>query len=121
MVVRIERLRNYDLVAVVEQAGHRQLQCLAAAGGRQDLAVLKLHSYAGVVVLHRVEELWHADGRRVGKHGFGEISERFEKYVRRFNVGLADVQMINFNTAFFGLCRIACEFTHGGKAAALHF
>ena len=121
VVVRIERLRNDDLVAAVEQAGHRQLQCLTAAGGRQDLAVLKLHSYAGVIVLHRVEELGHADGRRVGEYGFGEISERFEKYVRRFNVGLADVQMINFNTAFFGLCRIACEFTHGGKAAALHF
>ena len=72
-------------------------------------------------MLHCVKELGHADRRRVGEHGLGEISERFEKYVRRFNVGLTDVQMINFNTAFFGLCRIACEFTHGGKAAEFHF
>ena len=121
MVVRIERFRDDDLVAVVEQAGHRELQSLAAAGGGQDIAVLKLHAYAGVVMLHCVKELGHADRRRVGEHGLGEISERFEKYVRRFNVGLADVQMINFNTAFFGLCRIACEFTHGGKAAEFHF
>ena len=72
-------------------------------------------------MLHRVKELGHADRRRVGEHGLGEISERFEKYVRRFNVGLADVQMINFNTAFFGLCCIALRIYAWGKGRRVPF
>ena len=56
VVVGIEGLRDQDLVAVVQDAVEHDLQRLAAAGGDQDLARLKVHIQIVIILLDGIDQ-----------------------------------------------------------------
>ena len=64
LVVRVIRLDDDDVVALVRAGEEREEDGLAAAGRREDLVVLEAHSDAALVIaLQRADELRCA-GRR---------------------------------------------------------
>ena len=121
MVVGIEGLRDDDLIAVVQNGGHDHLQGLAAAGGRQDIAPLQLHTDALVVGAYRVQQHGDTAGGSVGQDRVMEILNGLVENIRGLNIGLADVQMVDLDSALSGCVGVRVELTHGGEPAALHF
>lgn len=95
MVVGVERLGDDDLVAVVEQTVGRDLQRFAAAGRHKDVGLAQLHADVPVIALDRGDQLRNAGGGRVGQHGRAEIVDRVIEGIRRVDIGLADIQMID--------------------------
>ena len=121
VVVGVEGFWYNYLVPVVQDGGHYHLQGLAAAGGGEDLGTLQLHADAFVVAPHGIQKLGYAAGGGVGQHRVVEITDGLIEYIRGFDIGLADIQMVDFDSAFSGGCGIGVEFTHGRESAAFHF
>ena len=117
VVVGIERLGDEDLIAVVEDAVHGDLQRLAAAVGDEDIAGLKVHVQIVVILLDRRNQLRDTGRRRIGQHRQVKMPHRLEICLGRLDVRLTDVQVIDLLSP--GLCRhrIGVELTHGGQAA----
>ena len=121
MVVGIERLRDDDLIAVVQNGGHDHLQGLAAAGGGQDIPPLQLDADAGIVAADGIHQHRNAAGGSVGQNRVMEIFNGLVENIGGLNIGLADVQMVNLDSALGGCVGVRVELTHGGEPAALHF
>ena len=121
MVVGIERLGDDDLVAVVEQTVGRDLQRFAAAGRHKDVGLAQLHADVPVIALDRGDQLRNAGGGRVGQHGRAEIVDRVIEGIRRVDIGLADIQMIDLLAGCRCCHCVRMEFTHGGLAACKCF
>ena len=121
MVVGVERLGDDDLVAVVEQTVGRDLQRFAAAGRHEDVGLAQLHADVPVIALDRRDQLRNAGGGRVGQHGRAEIVDRVIEGIRRVDIGLADIQMIDLLAGCRCCHCVRMEFTHGGLAACKCF
>ena len=117
VVVGIEGLGNQDLVAVVEDALQNNLKRLGAAGGDQDLILLKVHIQIVVVLLDCVNQNGHAGRGGIFQNGLVELPDGVEELLWSFHVRLADVQMINLLALGFGCHRVGVELAHRGKAA----
>lgn len=116
-VVRVERLGDDDLITLVEDAAERDLQRLAAAGGDEHLLVGDRRVDLAVVVDDRVDHLGHAVGRGVGQDRLAEVLHGIKISLRRGDVGLADVQVVEFLAFFGSLVCIGRELAHGREAA----
>ena len=116
-VVRVERFGDDDLVALVENAAERDLQRLAAAGGDEHLLVGDGRVDLAVIVDDRVDHLGHAVGRGVGQDRLTEVLHSLKVSLRGGNVGLADVQVVEFLAFFGSLVCIGRELAHGREAA----
>ena len=75
MVVRVERLRNDDLVAVIQKTVAGDLKRLAAAGGDENIAVLQLHADAVIIALYGLQQRRNAGRGRVSQRGLMEIAD----------------------------------------------
>ena len=113
IVVGVERLGDQDLVVVVEDAVHRDLQCLGASVGDEDIALVKVHVELGIVALDGVDQLGDAGRGCVLQHGQVEVLDRVEERLGRLDIGLADVQMIDFSSLCLSRHRIGMELAHG--------
>ena len=121
VVVGIEGFGNDDLVTVVQNGGHGHLQSLAAAGGDKNVLVCQVNADVAVVAAHRVQQDGKAAGRGIGQNRLGKFAHGLKIGVGRNDIGLADVQVVYFDAAFYRLRRVAVEFTHGGQTAFFHF
>ena len=121
VIVGIKRLGNENLVPVVQNAVHGDLQGLGAAVGNENILRCKMHIQLGVVAADGLDELRHAGGRGILQHRLVEMLHRVKIGLGRLNVGLSDVQMIDLLAFFLGRHRIGMELAHGGKAALFHF
>ena len=121
VVVGIERLGDQDLVAVVQDAVHGDLQGLAAAVGDKDITGLEVHAQIVVILPDGGDQLGDAGGRRVSQHRQVKMPHGLEICFGRLDVGLADIQVIDLLA--LGLCRhrVGVELTHGGQAALQSF
>ena len=90
-VVRVERLGDDDLIALIEDAAERDLQRLAAAGGDEHLLVGDGRVDLAVVVDDGVDHLRHAVGRGVGQHRLAEVLDGVKIGRGRGDIGLTDV------------------------------
>ena len=63
----------------------------------------------------------NAGGGRVGQHGRAEIVDRVIEGIRRVDIGLADIQMIDLLAGCRCCHCVRMEFTHGGLAACKCF
>ena len=120
-VVRIKRLRNDDLVALVENAAQHDLQRFAAAGGDEYILFAQLCADLGIIAADSVDQLRHAGGRRIGQNLLAEFAYRFKIRGRRFNIGLTDVQVVNLLAGLLRLNGVRRKLAHRGQAAAFDF
>ena len=116
-VVRVERLGDDDLVALVEDAAERDLQRLAAAGGDEHLLVGDGRVDLAVVVDDGVDHFRHAVGRGVGQDRLAEVLDGLEVGLGGGNIGLADVQVVELLAFFGSLIGIGRKLAHGREAA----
>ena len=121
VVIGIERLRNDDLIAIVQNGGHDHLQGLAAAGGGQDISPLQGDADTLVVGADSVQQHGDAAGGRIGQDRVVEILNGLIEDIRGLDIGLANVQVVNLDSALSGCIGVRVELTHGGEPAALHF
>ena len=121
VVIRVERLGDDDLVAVVQQAVCRDLQRFAAAGGDENVGLVKPDADGFIVLPDGFDQLRDAGRGRVGQNRRAEAVDRVVQRVRRVDIGLADIQMIDL----FSGCRcchcVGMEFAHGGLPACKRF
>ena len=121
VIVRIERLGDNDLVAVVQQTVCRDLQCFAAAGGDEDVGLVQLHADIAVISLDRFDQFRDAGRGCVGQNRRAEIVDCVVQCVRRVDIGLADIQMIDFLAGCRCCHCVGMEFAHGGLPACKCF
>ena len=121
VVVGVEGLGDDDLVPVVQDRGKGHLQSFTAAGGGQNIPAFQLHTDALVIITHRINIDRQTARRRIGNDLFVKVLQSLVEGGGRFDVRLADVQMVDFDTAFLGLLGIGVELAHGGEPAAFHF
>ena len=117
VVVGIEGLGDQDLIAVIQDAVHGDLQCLAAAVGDQDIALFKVHPQIIVILLDGIDQNGDAGRRRILQHRQVKMTHCLKIRLGRLNIRLADIQMIDLFA--FCLCRhcIRVKLTHRGQAA----
>ena len=120
-VVRVERLGDDDLIALIEDAAERDLQRLAAAGGDEHLLVGDGRVDLAVVVDDGVDHLRHAVGRGVGQHRLAEVLDGVKIGRGRGDIGLTDVQVVELLSLFRRLVCVGREFAHGREAALFDF
>ena len=116
-VVRVKRLGDDDLVALVENAAERDLQRFTAAGGDEHLLVGDGRIDLAVVVDDRVDHLGHAVGWGVGQDRLAEVFHSLKVGRGGGNIGLADVQVVEFLALFGSLVCIGRELAHRREAA----
>ncbi|OQC34863.1 MAG: hypothetical protein BWX64_02707 [Acidobacteria bacterium ADurb.Bin051] len=104
-VVRVERLDDQDLVAVVAGGEHREEDRLAAAGGGDDLVALERQPDLLVVALQDTQAL-RGSGRGGVGNDLGDVDEARPHRGRRGQVGLADVEVVDVDAA---LARVVGE------------
>ena len=75
----------------------------------------------GVIFLDRFNHLRNTGGGSVFKNRLLEVLDRIKIRLRRFNIGLANVEMINLCATLLCLYLIRIEFADGRKIAFLHF
>ena len=121
VVIRVERLGDNDLVAVVQQTVCRDLQCFAAAGGDEDVGLVQLHADIAVISLDRFDQFRDAGRGCVGQNRRAEIVDCVVQCVRRVDIGLADIQMIDFLAGCRCCHCVGMEFAHGGLPACKCF
>ena len=121
VIVGIEGLWDQDLVPIVQDAVHGDLQGLGAAVGNENILRCKMHIQLGVVAADGLDELRHAGGRGILQHRLVEMLHRVKIGLGRLNVGLSDVQMIDLLACCLGRHRIGMELPHRGQAALFHF
>ena len=121
VIVRIERLGDNDLVAVVQQTVCRNLQCFAAAGRNEDVGLVQSNADVFIVLPDSFDQFRDAGRGCVGQNRRAEIVDRVIQRIRRVDIRLADIQMIDF----FAGCRcchcVGMEFAHGGLPAYKRF
>ena len=113
VVVGIERLGDQDLVPVVEDAVHGDLQRLAAAVGNEDVTGLKVHPQCVVILLDGCDQLRDAGGRCIGQHRQVKVPHGLEICLGRLDVRLTDIQVIDLLPLGLRSHRIGVELTHG--------
>ena len=75
----------------------------------------------GVIFFDSLDHFRDTGGGSVLKHGLLKVFDSIKISLRRFNVGLADVEMVNLRAPLFGFYLIGIEFADGRKIAFLHF
>ena len=120
VVVGVEGLGDDDLVPIVQDAVEDDLQRLAAPGGNQDVALLKVHPQVVIILLDGVNE--HRQSRRgsVLQHRKLEIPDRLKVLGGRLDIRLADVQVVDFLSRLLGRYGVGVELAHGGEAALFY-
>ena len=118
-VIGIEGLRDQDLVPVLQDAGHDDLQRLAAAVGGHDIVAGDGEAQIGIVIPHCLQIALHAGGRSILQNSLSEVAHRIKKRLGRLDIRLTDVQVMNL--AALGLRRqhIGMEFPDGRELAGL--
>ena len=101
----------------VENATERDLQRFTAAGGDEHLLVGDGRIDLAVVVDDRVDHLGHAVGWGVGQDRLAEVFHSLKVGRGGGNIGLADVQVVEFLALFGSLVCIGRELAHGREAA----
>ena len=117
VVVGIEGLGDQDLVAVIQDAVHGDLQRLAAAVGDQDVTLFKVHAQVVIVFLDGVDQNGDTGGRRVFQYRKVKVAHSLEVSLGGLDVRLADVQMVDLLAFCFCRHGIRMKLTHGGQAA----
>ena len=121
VVVGVEGLRNDDLIAIIQNAVERDGKRFAAAGGDDHVVGLQMNVQIGVIFFDSLDHFRDTGGGSVLKHGLLKVFDSIKISLRRFNVGLADVEMVNLRAPLFGFYLIGIEFADGRKIAFLHF
>ena len=117
VVVGIEGLGDEDLIAVIQDAVHGDLQRLAAAVGDEDITGIEVHTQIGVVLADGLDQLRDTGGRGIGQHRQVKVLHRIEVRLGRFDIRLTDVQMIDLPALGLRRHRVGVELPHGGQAA----
>ena len=120
-VVGIEGLGDEDLIAVVQDGLEDDSQGLAAAGGDEDLVLLKVHVQVVIIFLDCVDQNGHAGRGCVLQNGQLEIAHSLKILRGSLNIGLADVQVINLPALGLSCHCKGVELTHGGQTALFDF
>ena len=113
MIVRIERLWDDDLVAVVQNTVARDLERFAPARGDEHIPRVQRHADAGIIAADGVDQRRDAGRGRVGQRGLVEAAHGLKQLRGRLNIRLADIQMIDLLACCRRCDRIGVEFTHG--------
>ena len=121
VIVRVERLGDDDLVAVVQQTVCRNLQCFAAAGRNEDVGLVQSNADVFIVLPDSFDQFRDAGRGRIGQNRRAEIVDRVVQCVRRVDIGLADIQMIDFLAGCRCCHCVGMEFAHGGLPACKCF
>ena len=101
-VVRVGRLGDDDFIARVQAAQEGEKDCLAAAGGDDDVVGGELDLVA-VVVLHKcLAQRAIALRRAILERGSVDVLERFQRLRRRRQIRLADVQFVDLHAPVLG-------------------
>ena len=113
VVIGIERLEDDHLVVGI--AGHRKgdLQGLAAAVGDIDVRSLHIDADSLVITGKTFTERIVAAALGIGDHFQLVVLHRVEGFLRRFDVRLTDIEMVNLDSAFLGSVRERDEFADG--------
>jgi hypothetical protein len=93
------------------QAGHQQR--LAAAGGDEDVVWRQIHPQLVVIAPHCVNEHGHTGRLGIGQGLVVKVPHGIIVSRGRGQVGLADVQVIDFLAFFLRLHGVGMEFPHG--------
>jgi len=112
-VVGVIGLRNDDLRIGVENAQTGQKQCLATAGGNEDIPGLQVNAQSGIVILYSPDEL-RISGRGIVGQRLGIVfPHRLKIGAGGCNVRLANVQMVDFLSPLLGSHGQRMELPHG--------
>ena len=117
VVVGIEGLGDQDLVAVVQNAVHGDLQSLAAAVGDENIALFKVHAQIVIVLLDGVDQHGNTGRRCVLQNGQVKVTHGLEVSLGGLDIRLADIQMVDLLAFCFCRHGIRMKLTHGGQAA----
>ena len=121
VVVGIEGLGHDHFGAGIQDAEEEDLQGLTAAGRDQNVLLGVLHADAVVVVHDCFLQGLDALGVGVGENLLGEVPNSLEELGGCFDVGLADIQLVDLLAGLFAGHRIRRKFPHGREGAAFGF
>ena len=112
-VVGVIRFGDDNLSVGVKnaQAGHQQR--LTAAGGDEDVVGRQIHPQLVIIAPHRVDEHGHTGRLGIGQSLAVKIPHGVIVGRGRGQVGLADIQVIDFLSPFLGLHGVGMKFPHG--------
>ena len=101
-IVRVRRLRDYDLVARIQAAQESEQNRFATAGGNDDIIGRELDLIT-VIVLHKcLAQRPIALRRAILQRGPVDMLERLQRLRRRGQVRLADVQLVDLHAPVLG-------------------
>ena len=112
LVVGVERLRNYYLVAGVEAGHEGKEHRLRSSGGDQDLVRFQIDSKAGVVPDELLAEADVAVGRAVFQYLTVYVAKCVQTAFRSLDIGLADIEVIYMHALTLGLVGKGHEFAY---------
>ena len=101
-VVRVGWLGDDDLVARVQAAQESEKDCLAAAGGDDDVVGGELDLVAVVVLNKCLAQRAIALRRAILERGPVDVLERLQRLRRRRQIRLADVQFVDLHAPVLG-------------------
>ena len=111
-VVGIIGLGNDDLGIGIHDAQEGQQQCLRTAGGNQYILGIQIHIQVLVVSTNLVDQDGHTGRSLVFQSLLIKMLNRSIKRLGRLQIGLTDIQMVNFLALLLGFHRIRVELTH---------
>ena len=114
IVIGIERFRNDHLVPLIHGSKHRKNDRLAAGGGHQNLFLADMNIMPAIIFDQPLPIFPQSPGVAVFQHFDLMIAKSVHHDFRSGNIRLPDVQVINFDPAFFSRFGKGHQFADGG-------
>ena len=102
-VVGISRFGNDDFVARIEATHKSKVNGLGASGGNDNVLFGDVDVEAVIISSQFCFQAFNTIAGAVFQYRTVDVSNRIQRHLRSFQIGLTDVEMINFYSAGFGL------------------
>ena len=102
MIVCISRLGDNDLVAGIHTRHKTKHQRFRATRSYDDFTRVERYADRGVIFHHFLTQAQQSFRRTVFERLAFDVFEFVQSYLRRRQIGLTDVQMMNVDTTTFG-------------------
>ncbi len=111
-IVSVTRVGYYYLIARVEARHIGEHNGLRATGSDDNLVGREVDTVLGIVAYHLGTQRFRSLRGRVVEYVLVEVMHRIERALRRMDVGLTDVQMVDMNAVALGSVSVFRQFTN---------
>ena len=115
LVIGVKRLEHKDVVAGITGCHDGKGNGLAAAVRDIDIVQAEVHAPVQIIFADSFQQFFPPLGFPVGKDFGMEGRCRFKEALRRFHIGLTNIQMIDLLPCFFSRIGNGCQFADRGS------